>query len=669
MRMATPRPVGSDGSSIRNRNRPGGSGIVKESYRVGSHVRYQTYRERRRTDPRALEDETDKYLGGTRRARPQRSTWTLLSSLFGLLERDRLSLALTLSLVTLGTFILLIPPAATKILVDDVLVLDPERGGSDDWWIFGLQEPRERLIAIAILVFLATLAGALVSLSSRYRMTILCKRVQVMMLRRVFEHALRLPLHRVHRMRSGSVASLLRQDAAGVGDLLFQVIYNPWRAVVQFLTGLVVLAWIDPKLLLGTLALAPLAAWTDRLWHLRIRPLHRDVRRRRQEIDGSAAETFGGMRVVRAFGRQKRESRRFVVESHLMVRQELLVWWWSRAINFLWDIMLPLASGGLLIYGGLQVLEGDLTLGDLMMFLVFLAMLLEPIAVLATAATQFQNNLAGFDRTLDLLEIPREMADAPGHRVLTPSQVVGRVHVEGVSFTYPGTESPVLQEIDLEIEPGQMVALVGRSGAGKTTLCNLVARFYDPTEGRILVDGIDLREIRVESYRRLLGIVEQDVFLFEGTIAANIAYARPGATPEEIAQAARLANAEEFIEALPDGDQTWIGERGVRLSGGQRQRLAIARAILADPRILILDEATSNLDSQSERAIQIGMEGLLAGRTALVIAHRLSTIRAADLILVMEQGKIVERGSHEQLMEVGTRYRDMVDLQRLEQLA
>ena len=235
-----------------------------------------------------------------------------------------------------------------------------------------------------------------------------------------------------------------------------------------------------------------------------------------------------------------------------------------------------------------------------------------------------------------------------------------------MSFRYPGSESFVLRNIDLEVEPGETVALVGRSGAGKTTLCNLVARFYDPTSGSVVLDGADLREIEVESYRRLLGIVEQDVFLFDGTIAENIAYADRWAELDAITRAASVANAAEFIERLPDGYDTVIGERGVKLSGGQRQRLAIARAVLADPRIFILDEATSNLDSESERLIQRSLETLLQGRTSFVIAHRLSTIRNADRILVMEAGEIVESGTHDELMDRSGLYRDMVELQRME---
>ncbi len=259
-------------------------------------------------------------------------------------------------------------------------------------------------------------------------------------------------------------------------------------------------------------------------------------------------------------------------QNHFMARLELHVWWLSRLIELLWEFVLPMASVALLLYGGMQVIDGRLSLGDLTMFLVYLAMLLEPMAVLATSVTQFQNNLSGFDRVLDLLAEPREMADCPGTRAISKSMVTGELTLRNVGFIYPGTTRAVLHNIDLDVEPGETIALVGRSGSGKTTLCNLIARFYDPTSGTIALDGLNLREIEVESYRRLLGIVEQDVFLFDGTIAANIAYGDRWATRARIEHAAHVANAAEFIDRLPDGYNTLIGERGVRLSGGQRQR-------------------------------------------------------------------------------------------------
>jgi ATP-binding cassette subfamily B protein len=445
--------------------------------------------------------------------------------------------------------------------------------------------------------------------------------------------------------------------------LVFSLLYNPWRAIIQLIGSLIVLTLVDWRMMLGGLLLLPAVYVTHRTWINRIRPLYRDIRSRRQDIDGQTTEAFGGMRIVRTYGRERSETGRFVTGNHLMVRQQLFVWWWTRVIELIWEVLVPLASVALLLYGGTRVLAGELTIGDVTMFLIYLTMLLGPLEVLANSATSLQNGLAGLDRVLDLLSEPLETEHTPPTAPLDQRRVQGRLTFAGVSFQYPGSQQSVLSDIHLEIEPGTMVALVGRSGAGKTTLCNLVARFYDPSAGGVRLDGQDLRELPVEDYRRLLGIVEQDVFLFDGTIAENIGYAKRYATLEQIRTAAIAANADGFIRQLEAEYDTLIGERGVRLSGGQRQRLAIARALLADPRILILDEATSNLDSESERLIQQSLERLMQGRTTLVIAHRLSTIVRADQIVVMDEGRIAAQGTHQELLAKSGRYRQMVELQ------
>ena len=481
--------------------------------------------------------------------------------------------------------------------------------------------------------------------------------------KRVFEHASRLPLHRIQELKSGGAASILRQDAGSVGDLVFGMLYNPWRAVIQLVGSFIVLAWVDWRLLIGAIGIVPLVYFTHRTWIHRIRPQFRRVRAQREEVDSLTTESFGGMRVVRAFGRQHAETNRIMRGNHVMGRQELYAWWWSRTIEIVWETGIPLATSGLLVYGGWRVLQDQLTMGDLMMFLVYVLMLLGPLATLAQSAAAFQNSLSGFDRVLDLLEEPLEMQADANTVEINPVEFMGAIEFKDVSFGYPAADDFALQNVNLSVEPGETIALVGPSGAGKTTICNLVARFYDPTSGAVFLDGRNLTEFDVESYRRLTGIVEQDVFLFDGTIAENIGYANRNATRVEIAAAAQVANAAEFIDKLADGYDTTIGERGVRLSGGQRQRLAIARAVLANPKILILDEATSNLDTESERLIQSSMAALMENRTCFVIAHRLSTISSADRIVVLENGRITEIGTHQALMELGGRYHEMVIMQ------
>ena len=624
-----------------------------------SRKRYELYRGRLRQPDQPPDSPSGRLAHkGKPRSRSFRKLFIAFLRLLGDQKRVVIFALVTL---TVATLLKLVPPAATKFAIDYVLTDNPL---PDEWPAWAPTHRLTLLFWLAGGVAAMSLLTTVVSLWGRWRATKATNRVQVAVRRQAFDHALRLPLHRVYQLKSGGTASLLREDAGGIGELIFSMIYNPWRAVVQLLGSLLVLVWVDWRLLVGALFLLPIVFVTHRTWVNRIRPMYRDIRAQRQEIDSHATETFGGIRVVRVFGRQRSESGRFVRSNHLMVRQQLHVWWWTRIIEVVWDVMIPLASTGLLLYGGYRVLEGELSLGDLTMFLVYLVMLLGPLATLAESATAFQNNLAGLDRVLDLLNEPREMIPVGGTaQIVNPSQVRGHLALSNVSFRYPGSGQTVLREINLEVEPGETIALVGRSGAGKTTLCNLVARFYDPTSGSIMLDGRDLRELDVDSYRRLLSIVEQDVFLFDGSIRDNIGYAIRQASEDDVIRAAKMANAHEFIAGFEYGYDTVIGERGVRLSGGQRQRLAIARAILVNPRILILDEATSNLDSESERLIQQSLTHLMKARTCLVIAHRLSTITHADRIVVLEDGRILEIGSHSELMRRSGRYQQMVALQ------
>jgi ATP-binding cassette subfamily B protein/subfamily B ATP-binding cassette protein MsbA len=628
-----------------------------------SRARFTQYRTELAT--RAKSPKTD--ARGKPKAALHRSFGALFRAYLGLLRPYRAALAVAFGTLAITTALALVPPFGIKLAIDSVFGSAPLPA-----WIVRAApawldlEHRSSVLGLIAGLTLATIVIKVsIGVVGRSRATVVAKRLQVALRRRAFSKAIHLPLARVHELKAGGVASLIREDAGAAGELLFGLLYNPFRAIIQLIGSLVILSLTDWRLLVGAVVLLPMVWFSHKVWIGRIRPVFRDLKKLRDEIDGHAAESFSGIRVVRGFAREDAEAARFARGTNMQARTEILVWWWSRGVEIAWELFIPAATAALLWYGGNQVVEGRLTAGDLVMFLTYVTLLLGPLEVLANTATNLQTSLASLDRTLDLLGEKDEFADTAMRATvrLASAAVQGDVRFEGVSFHYPNSDRAVLDGVSFEAPAGTMVALVGHSGAGKTTLSNLVARFHDPTEGRVTLDGHDLRDIELASYRRLLGIVEQDVFLFDGTIRENIAYARPGASDAEIARAAKVARADVFIEKLDDKYATRIGERGVKLSGGERQRLALARAVLSDPRILILDEATSNLDTESERYIQAALGDILRGRTSFVIAHRLSTIQEADLILVMEDGKVVERGTHEELTRSSGRYATMVVLQ------
>ncbi len=665
-----------------------------------SRLRFREYLAKRRADKDyarrgGLKDLSPKETAAKEPWKRARTFFTLFRSFWALTGRTptgginhRPWIYLALFTLTITTILGLGLPASTKIAIDYILLPEPGPQGLPAW-VRAVTDAwsREQLLwALSAAMILLSVVTVSLGLLGRWQVTRVTKRVQVQLRTSAFERASRLPLHRLQHYKSGGIASLLREDAGTAGELLFSLIYHPWRAIVQLAGTLVILAWVDWKLLAGATMLLPAVWLTHKTWIAQIRPLYRDAKNVRQSVDATATEVFAGVRVVRGFSRERAESARFTAGQHYMTRIEIVTWWWSRIVEIAWSVLIPAASAGVMVYGGTQVLRGSLSIGDVMMFSAYLLMLLGPLESLTSSAAAVQSNLAAMDRVLDLLAEPEEFADRPGARLVEPREVRGDLELWDVWFTYPKSgrrtavagaalaqpqPEPVIRGVTLSVRAGEVVAFVGASGSGKTTLCNLIARFYDPDlrapgggpGGTISLDGIDLREIDVRSYRGLLGIVEQDVLLFDGTIAQNIAYGRRDATQEQIVRAAHDANADEFINGFDDGYATVVGERGVRLSGGQRQRIAIARAILADPRILILDEATSNLDSESELLIQQSLTRLMRGRTSFVIAHRLSTIRHADRIVVLDKGAIIESGSHEELLAQGGRYADLLRLQ------
>ncbi|QOJ15018.1 MAG: ABC transporter ATP-binding protein [Planctomycetia bacterium] len=499
-------------------------------------------------------------------------------------------------------------------------------------------------------------------------------RVMMRLRQRLFYHLLRLPLRDLAELKTGGVAARLSGDVDQVANMMHAGVLTPGVALAKIAATLGILVWINWQMALAAALALPPMVLLNLVSIRRIRPIYRSVHQDRTEISARVVETFGGVRVVRAFRQERAEARRFATAHHTLARKQLLARDYECVVGSLWGLLLP-ACGLLVVWlGGSLVIAGGATLGGIMAFQMYLMMLLMPVSTVVQSYGEVQQALAALERVFDLLNRPADKPDRPAARDLPPARgrsraanapvraIVDELEFDGVSFGYDPA-APVLQEISLRVPGGSTVALVGPSGAGKTTLTNLVARFHDPDVGVIRLNGVDLRDIRLADYRALLGVVQQDVFLFDGTIAENIAYARPRASAAQIMAAAQRANAMEFIERLEGGMQAVVGERGVRLSGGQAQRISIARALLADPQILILDEATSNLDSASEQLIQEALRELCADRTTFVIAHRLSTVMDADLIVVLEGGRVVEFGAPGELLTRDGRYREMLERQ------
>ncbi|MDQ6634065.1 MAG: ABC transporter ATP-binding protein/permease [Gemmatimonadota bacterium] len=559
----------------------------------------------------------------------------------------RLAVGLVFLLALIRAGLEMIEPLFMRFIVDRVL-------------LNGALTTPERLTRLHMTgaVFLAVIVvSSLINVTKDYRQRLLNVRVMLSLRRALYERLLHLPMPRLWDMKTGGILSRLTGDIETTTGLLQMAVVSPAISVIRLVIAVGVLLALNWRLALTSLVIIPIVLLLSLVFARRVKPIYRSVRKDVEQIDGRVGETFSGIRVVRAFRGEPRELQDYLRGRHTVLRKELfahrreLVLWTS------WGLMMSIVNVAIVWYGGTLYVAGHASIGDIMAFQWYSFLLLNPVWSIVNTFSELQRSLAAMERVFEVLALEDDKPDRVG--ALDAPRVVHELRFEDVEFEYR-EGLPVLHDFNVIVPGGTVVALVGRSGAGKTTVTDLVARFHDPTNGRILLDGIDIRNLTLRTYRDLLALVQQEVFLFDGSVRDNIAYGRHDATDAEVEDAARRANAHEFIVKLPEQYDTFIGERGVKLSGGQQQRLAIARAILASPQILILDEATSNLDTESEQLIQASMADLLAGRTTFVIAHRLSTIRRADLILLLEEGRVTERGTHRELMDARGAYYDMV---------
>ncbi|HYJ85871.1 MAG TPA: ABC transporter ATP-binding protein, partial [Pyrinomonadaceae bacterium] len=561
-----------------------------------------------------------------------------------LILAHRYRLALGMLLMLINRLVGLVLPASSKYLIDEVI----------------MKQRSELLTPLAIAAGVATLVQALTSFALSQVLGVAAQRAITEMRKSVQEHIARLPIRYFDSTQTGILISRIMNDAEGIRNLVGTGLVQLAGSLVTALIGLCVLFYLNWKLTLITLFALGAFGGVMAFAFKKLRPLFRERNKIHGEVTGRLTESLGGIRIVKAYAAEKREELVFARGAHRLFRNVARSMTAVSGVMAFSALIVGIIGVILILVGGRDILAGRMTLGDFFMYMIFTGLVAMPLIEIANIGTQITEAFAGLDRIREIKQMVTEDAD-DANRQKCPA-IVGEIAFEDVSFEY-NDDTPVLKHVSFTAPAGSTTALVGSSGSGKSTLISLAMAFNRPLSGKVMVDRVDLASIALRDYRNHLGVVLQDNFLFDGTIAENIGFSHPHATREEIIAASRIAHCEEFINGFADGYDTIVGERGVKLSGGQRQRVAIARAILAEPRILILDEATSSLDSESEALIQDGLQSLRRGRTTFVIAHRLSTIRSADQILVLEAGEIVERGTHEELLAAGGRYKQLYDKQ------